>query len=213
MTDATLEKDLKSVVAAVNAPRMDDELAGLVQAARESMSDDMVARLADNVGQTLDLVDRLNRSGVADALPAIAAMVKNGDLDRLTYYARMIGAAEDAVTDDMIGRFATLAGETATVMDRLNRSGVERLIQLLDVLNASGSLDRIAAKLPVLVDNIELVERMLACLAGAAKEVRDAPAPTGGLMPLLKMMRDPENQKAMQFGIAVGRRMARSCIG
>ena len=173
----------------------------------------MVQRLADNMGQTLDLVDRLNRSGVADALPAIAAMVKNGDLERLTYYARMIGAAEDAVTDDMIGRFATLAGETAMVMDRLNRSGVERLIQLLDLLNASGALDRIAAKLPVLVDNIELVERMLNCLQGAAKEVRDAPEPGGGLMPLIRMMRDPENQKAMQFGIAVGRRMSRSCIG
>lgn len=213
MTDTTLAKDTKPAVAAVNAPRPDDELAGLVQAARDSMSDDMVARLAENMGQTLDLVDRLNRSGVAEALPAIAAMVKNGDLERLTYYARMIGAAEDAVTDDMIGRFATLAGETATVMDRLNRSGVERLIQLLDLLNASGALDRIAAKLPVLVDNIELVERMLNCLQGAAKEVRDAPAPGGGLMPLLRMMRDPENQKAMQFGIAVGRRMSRSCIG
>lgn len=213
MTETILEKDAKAAVAAVNAPKADDELAGLVQAARDSMSDDMVARLADNMGQALDLLDRLNRSGVADALPAIAAMVKNGDLERLTHYARALGAAEDAVTDDMIGRFATLAGETATVMDRLNRSGVERLIQLLDLLNASGALDRIAAKLPVLVDNIELVERMLNCLQGAAKEVRDLPTPGGGLMPLLKMMRDPENQKAMQFGIAVGRRMARSCIG
>ncbi|HET9579881.1 MAG TPA: DUF1641 domain-containing protein [Usitatibacter sp.] len=213
MTDTTLAKDVKAVVAAVNPPSPAEEFAGLVQAARDSVTDDMIGRLTENLGQTLDLVDRLNRSGVTDALPAIAAMVKNGDLERLTYYARMIGAAEDAVTDDMIGRFATLAAETATVMDRLNRSGVERLIQLLDLLNASGALDRIAAKLPALVDNIDLVERLLGCLQGAAKEVRDEPAPTGGLLPLLRMMRDPENQKAIQFGIAVGRRMGRSCIG
>jgi uncharacterized protein YjgD (DUF1641 family) len=213
MTDATLEKEVKAVVAAVNAPRADEELAGLVQAARDSVTDDMVARLSENIGQTLDLVDRLNRSGVADALPAIAAMVKSGDLERLTYYARMIGAAEDAVTDDMIGRLATLAAETATVMDRLNRSGVERLIHLLDQLNASGALDRIAAKLPALVDNIDLVERLLGCLAAAGKEVREQEPPAGGLLPLLRMMRDAENQKAIQFGIALGRRMARNCVG
>jgi uncharacterized protein YjgD (DUF1641 family) len=213
MTDATLEKEVKAVVAAVNAASPDQELAGLVQAARDSVTDDMIARLAGNMGQTLELVDQVNRSGVADALPAIAAMVRNGDLERLTYYARMIGAAEDAVTDDMIGRFATLAAETATVMDRLNRSGVERLIQLLDLLNASGALDRIAAKLPALIDNMELVERLFGCLAGAAKEVREQEPPGGGLLPLLKLVRDAENQKAIQFGIALGRRMAKSCVG
>ncbi|MGZ5113804.1 MAG: hypothetical protein ACXWHC_16385 [Usitatibacter sp.] len=188
------------------------EIEGLVNAARDSVTDDMVGRLAESATQAMDLLDRVNRSGVADALPAIAAMVRTGDLDRLTHYARTLGAAEDAVTDDMVGRFATLAGEGTLVLDRLNRSGVTKLIDLLDQLNTSGALECIAAKLPALVDNLELIERLFGCLAEASKEVKDAPAPGGGIFPLLAMMRDPENQKALQFFMAVGRRMRASCV-
>jgi uncharacterized protein YjgD (DUF1641 family) len=188
------------------------EIAGLIRAAGDSVTDDMVARLAESATQAMDLLDRVNRSGVADALPAIAALVRSGDLDRLTHYARTLGAAEDAVTDDMIGRFATLAGEGTMVLDRLNRSGVTKLIDLLDQLNTSGALERIAAKLPALVDNLEMIERLFGCLAEASKEVKDAPAPGGGIFPLLAMMRDPENQKAIQFFMAVGRRMRSSCV-
>lgn len=183
------------------------ELAGLIRAAGDSVTDDMVARLAESATQAMDLLDRVNRSGVAEALPAIAALVKSGDLDRLTHYARTLGAAEDAVTDDMIGRFATLAAEGTLVLDRLNRSGVTKLIDLLDQLNTSGALERIAAKLPALVDNLEMAERMFACMAEASKEVRDAPEGGGGMMALLAMMRDAENQKTMQFALALGRRL------
>ncbi len=188
-----------------------DEIEGLLRAARDSVSDDMIGRLTESASQALDVLDRVNRSGVADALPAIAEMVRTGDLERITRYARVMGAAEDAVTDDMIGRFATLAGEGTLVLDRLNTSGVTKLIDLLGQMNASGALDRIAAKLPALVDNLELVENMFTCLAEASKEVKAAPAPGGGIFPLLAMMRDPENQKALQFFMAVGRRMRQTC--
>ena len=187
------------------------EVESLMRAARDSVSDDMIGRLVESASQGMDILDRFNRSGVAEALPALAEMVRTGDLERLTRYARMLGAAEDAVTDDMIGRFAALAGEATMVVDGLNRSGVTKLIDLLDQLNTSGALDRIAAKLPALVDNLEMIEGMFACLAEASKEVKAAPAPGGGLLPLLSMMRDPESQKALQFFMAVGRRMRQTC--
>ena len=187
------------------------EIEGLLRAARDSVSDDMIGRLTDTATQAMDLLDRVNRSGVADALPAIAEMVRTGDLERIARYARVAGAAEDAVTDDMIGRFATLAGEGTMMIDRLNTSGVTKLIDLLGQLNSTGALDRIAQRLPALVDNLELIENLFGCLAEASKEVKNAPAPGGGLMPLLSMMRDPENQKALQFFMAVGRRMRSSC--
>src|SRR5512135_809201 len=183
------------------------EIEGLLRAARDSVSDEMIGRLTDTATQAMDLLDRVNRSNVADALPAIAEMVRTGDLERITRYARVMGAAEDAVTDDMIGRFATLAGEATMMVDRLNTSGVTKLIDLLGQLNSTGALDRIAQQLPALVENLALIENMFACLAEASKEVKSAPAPGGGLMPLLSMMRDPENQKALQFFMAVGRRM------
>lgn|SRR5690242_11379819 len=184
----------------------DVEIAGLIRAASDSVTDDMVARLAESATQAMDLLDRVNRSGVAEALPAIAALVKSGDLDRLTHYARTLGAAEDAVTDDMIGRFATLAGEGAMVLDRLNRSGVTKLINLLDQLNTSGALDRVAAKLPALVDNLEMLAKIFTCFAEASKDVAAAPAP-GGALPLLTMLRDRENQRTLQFFLAFGRRL------
>lgn len=187
------------------------EIEGLLRAARDSVSDDMIGRLTDTATQAMDLLDRVNRSNVADALPAIAEMVRTGDLERITRYARVMGAAEDAVTDDMIGRFATLAGEATMMVDRLNTSGVTKLIDLLGQLNSTGALDRIAQQLPALVENLALIENLFACLAEASKEVKNAPPPGGGLMPLLSMMRDPENQKALQFFMAVGRRMREKC--
>jgi uncharacterized protein YjgD (DUF1641 family) len=187
------------------------EVERFMEAARDSLTDDMVARLAENAAQAMDLVDRFNRSGIVDALPALAAMVRSGDLERLTHYARVLGAAEDAVTDDMVGRFAAVAAEGTTVLDRLSRSGVAKLIDLLDQLNSSGALDRIAAKLPALIDNLEMVEQMVGCLGEAAREAKEAPAPGGGLFPMLAMMRDPENQRAMQFMFALGRRMRETC--
>lgn len=187
------------------------EIEGLLRAARDSVSDDMIGRLADTATQAMDLLDRVNRSGVADALPAIAEMVRTGDLERIARYARVAGAAEDAVTDDMIGRFANLAGEATMMVDRLNTSGFTKLVDLLGRLESTGALERIAAKLPALIDNLEVIEGMLACVAEAAKDVKSAPPPGGGLMPLLAMMRDPENQKALQFIMAAGRRMRASC--
>ena len=193
-------------------PAPDAEIESVLRAARDSVSDDMIGRLTETASHAIDLLDQVNRSGVASALPAMAEMVRTGDLERITRYARVLGAAEDAVSDDMIGRFATLAGEATMMVDRLNTSGVTKLIDLLGQMNATGALDRIAAKLPALIDNLELIENMLGCMAEAAKEVKTAPAPGGGLMPLLAMLRDPENQKALQFFLAVGRRMRASCV-
>ncbi|HUJ00834.1 MAG TPA: DUF1641 domain-containing protein [Usitatibacter sp.] len=190
----------------------DEEIASFLRAARDSVSDDMIGRLTDTATHAMDLLDRVNRSGVADALPAIAEMVRTGDLERVARYARVAGAAEDAVTDDMIGRFATLAAEATMMVDRLNTSGVTKLIDLLGQMNSTGALDRIAQRLPALIDNLELIENLFSCLAEAAKEVKSAPPPAGGLFPLLAMMRDPENQKALQFFMAVGRRMRASCV-
>ena len=188
-----------------------EELGGLLRAARDSVSDDMIGRLTETASQAMEILDRVNRSNVADALPAIAEMVRTGDLERITRYARVLGAAEDAVTDDMIGRFATLAGEATMMVDRLNTSGVTKLIDLLGQMNATGALDRIAQKLPAVVDNLDLIEKMFDCIGEASKEVKAAPPPAGGLFPLLAMMRDPENQKALQFFMAVGRRMRAAC--
>jgi uncharacterized protein YjgD (DUF1641 family) len=71
-------------------------------------------------------------------------------------------------------------------------------------------VDRLSAKLPALLDNLERIERLLGCLDEAAHETEAAAAPGGGLLALLALLRDPENQRALRFFLAATRRMRAS---
>src|SRR5690349_17776234 len=104
------------------------ELERVVAAARDSMTDEMVSRLSATVAEGMDLLDKVNRSGVSGALPAISQLVANGDLERLVALARTYGAAQDAMTDEMVTRLAGTAAESLSLMDRLNRAGLDRLV-------------------------------------------------------------------------------------
>jgi len=118
-------------------------LVRLAEGARDSLSDDIVARLASTLGDAVDLLDRINRSGVAQALPTISALVSNGDLDRLVHLARLLGSAQDAVTDDIVGRVATVATDGIDLLDRVNRSGVAAALPAITQLVQNGDLDRL----------------------------------------------------------------------
>ena len=187
------------------------ELERVMQAAKDSVTDDMVSRIAENGAQALDLLDRLNRSGIDRALPVLARLVENGDLQRIVDIARAVAAAEDAMNDDMVGRVAQMAAEGLSVIDRLNRSGVERLIDILDRLNNSGSLDILADKLPSMIKHIDMVDQLAGCLNLGAQDAKQLPPPTGGLMAMMRLMGDAENQAALQFVMSIGKRMRASC--
>lgn len=186
------------------------ELERVMQAARDSVTDDMVSRLAENGAQALDLLDRLNRSGIDRALPVLTRLVENGDLQRIVDIARTVAAAEDAMNDDMVGRLAQMGAGALNVIDRLNRSGVERLIDILDKLHSSGSLDILADRLPRMIEHIELVDRLAGCLSQGAQDAEQLPPPPGGVMAMLRLMGDPDNQAALQFLMSVGKRMRAS---
>ena len=187
------------------------ELERVMQAARDSVTDDMVSRLAENGAQALDLLDRLNRSGIDRALPVLTRLVDNGDLQRIVDIARTVAAAEDAMNDDMVGRVAQMGAEALSVIDRLNRSGVERLIDILDRLHNSGSLDILADKLPSMIKHIDMVDQLAGCLTLGAEDARKLPPPSGGIMAMVRLMGDPENQAALQFVMSIGKRMRASC--
>lgn len=187
------------------------EIERVLQAAQDSVTDDMVSRLAENGAQAMDLLDRLNRSGFERALPILERLLDNGDLQRIVDIARTVAAAEDAMNDDMVGRVAQMAAEALSVIDRLNRSGVERLIDILDRLNNSGSLDILADKLPSLIKHIDMVDQLAGCLNLGAVDARQLPPPPGGIMAVVRMMGDAENQAALQFLMAIGKRMRASC--
>ena len=156
-----------------------NEIERLVASAQDALTDDMVTRLSATLGDGLDLLDRVNRSGIIRALPAITQLVENGDLDRLISLARFVAAMEDSLSDDIVNRLALVATELASVVDKLARS------QLIDVLGR----DEVQC---ALVDTAEA-----ACAAKSAAMA--LPMPKGGLAGLWQLAKDPGTQDALRF--------------
>jgi uncharacterized protein YjgD (DUF1641 family) len=156
------------------------ELERLAAAARDSLTDEMVGRVSATAAEGLDLLDQVNRSGVAKALPAVAQLVANGDLDRLVALARTFGAAQDSMTDEMVSRLAETAAESISLVDRLNRAGLDRIV---------GSLERLGV----------MLEGTMGALEAAKREVAAQPAAGGGLGGLWRLLRDPEGQESLRF--------------
>jgi uncharacterized protein YjgD (DUF1641 family) len=177
----------------------------LIAAARDSLTDEMVTRLAGTATDAMDLIDRVNRTGLYKAIPAIAEMVNNGDLDRLARLARLYSSAEDALTDDMVNRLAETAAEGLSLLDRLNRGGAGRMVEMLARLEASGSLKRIADTLPKLLERLELLDSLLHAIEGAGAVTAQAPKSGGGVGGLWSVLREPESQDALRYLIDIGK--------
>ena len=189
---------------------MSFELERVIAAGRDSLTDEMVGRLAGSAAEALDLVDKAGRAGLGKAIPAIAEMVNNGDLERLSQLARVYHAAQDALTDEMIGRMAETLGEGMSLLDRVNRSGFWRLVEVMERLESTGALERIATSLPQLLERLEMVTGMLSCLENAAKSSKAQPA-KGGIGSLWHIMTDEKTVNSLQFLLNMSEQMQETC--
>jgi Asp-tRNA(Asn)/Glu-tRNA(Gln) amidotransferase C subunit len=177
---------------------MEFELQRVAAAARDSLTDDMVSRLAGSAAEAMDLMDKAGRAGLSQAIPPLAEMVHNGDLERLVQLARVYHAAQDALTDEMIGRLAETFGETMSLLDRVNRSGMWRLVDALERLEDSGSLARIAENLPKLLEQLDMVTGLLSCLEEASSKAQGAKV-GGGFGNLWRLITDEKTVRSLQF--------------
>lgn len=174
------------------------EVERVIAGARDALTDDTVTRLAATVGNSLDLLDRANRSGVGDALPTLAAMVRNGDLQRVADLARLAGAAEDSLSDDIVARMSGAAAGGLDLLDRINRSGIMRALPTITRLVESGDLERLAG-LARLVGAMEdsLSDDIVNRLATVATELAalvDKLARTPGFLRLVEVLGRDEVQ-------------------
>jgi len=184
-------------------------LARVYSSAEDALTDEMVGRLSETIGEGMSLLDQVNRSGLDKALPTISRMVNDGDLERLAQLARVYSSAEDALTDEMVGRLAETVGEGLSLVDRLSRGGAGRMVEMMERMEATGALGRIADSLPRLLDRLDVIERMLQGVETAAAEADKAPA-AGGLGGLWGLVRDPESQRTLRFLLGLGREIRAS---
>src|SRR5690606_19932249 len=120
------------------------------------------------IGEGMALMDQVNRAGLDRAIPALAEMVNNGDLQRLVKLARVYGSAEDALTDEMVGRLTETVGNGLSLLDRFARGGADRVIGILERLESSGALQKLSEALPDLADRMGRIQAMLAAIESAA---------------------------------------------
>lgn len=187
------------------------EVERVIAAARDAMTDEMIGRLSDAVSGGLSLIDQVQRAGLERALPPIVELVDNGDLHRLTRLARLYSSAEDALTEEMVGRMAETVGNGLSLLDRLSRGGGERIVAMLERLENTGALERMANTLPRLLERIEQVHALLECIEHAAVESEKSPRATGGVGGLWRMMKDPETQDTLNFLMLLGKQLRTSC--
>src|SRR5665647_3419380 len=86
-----------------------------------ALTDDMIARLDAGAGVAMDMMGKVQASGLDQAIPTLARMVANGDLERVSHLARVYAAAEDAVTDEMVTRLTDAVGGGLALMDQVQR--------------------------------------------------------------------------------------------
>jgi uncharacterized protein YjgD (DUF1641 family) len=203
---AGLARAIPALAQMVNNGDLDrlSQLARVYSSAQDSLSDEMIGRLSEAVGEGLNLLDQVNRAGLDRAIPALAEMVNNGDLDRMVKLARVYSSAEDALSDEMVGRLTETVGNGLSLLDRFSRGGAEHVVKMLEGLQESGALERIAMILPQLAERLETVQGALLDIDAAAKASREGPRPAGGIGGLWQMMRDPEAQETLRFMLAVG---------
>lgn len=183
------------------------KLARVYGSAEDALTDEMIGRLATTMAEGVDLVDKVNRSGLGDAIPALAELVRNGDLARIVKLARVYGAAEDALTDEMIGRLMDTLGNGLSLLDRFSRGGADRILSILERLDGSGALQRLSDSVPDLVDRMGRLQAMAGAIDAAAKASQAQPRSRGGAGGLWQMMRDPDTQDTLRFLLEVGRQL------
>ncbi len=157
------------------------EVERVIEGAADALSDDIVARLGSTMGEGLILLDQVSHSNIDKAIPVINDLVESGDLERGANLLRVLGAAGDALGDDIVGRLGGVLNELLCLADRLANN--ENLNRLLDFLEQD--------------DVIETLET----LCKATSEIKNAQPgtpPPATIMGLVNTLKDPEMQQSLQ---------------
>lgn len=122
------------------------------------------------------------------------AVNKEVDIDRLAELATLVGAAQDALTDDMVSRLASAFSEGITLLDRLTRN--EGLVHLLQ------ELDR--------PENQHFLISLSNAFTAASRDIATAPPSKGGVIGLCKLGCNPGTQEGLRLVSLIGEHLSES---
>lgn len=176
------------------------ELHQVFSGAQDALTDEMVGRLVGALSDGAGLLDQLGRSGVDRAIPLLAGMIENGDLARIVQLARVVSAAQDSMTDEMVARLTGLISGAMNLLDRLNRTNLDGLMN---------ALPQIAAMFDYLQQQ-HLIDDLAHSLEEATALAAASPPAAGGLKGLWAIAREPDTQEALRFLLLLSRRF-RTC--
>jgi uncharacterized protein YjgD (DUF1641 family) len=160
----------------------EDEIARLILAAREAMTDSIVDRLAVTGSNALEVVDRLNneetRDAIHTALDRLTDLHRIGALDTLFDLVAIIHASKSASTDNIVDRLF------AFFEQMVNTLGSDNLARLAE--GATGAME------------------------DAVRETADA-KPSGGVLSTISLLSKPESQKSLMFLLSLAKNMQKRC--
>jgi uncharacterized protein YjgD (DUF1641 family) len=160
----------------------EDDIARLILAAREAMTDSMVDRIAVTGSNALEILDRINneetRDAIHTALDRLTELHRIGALDTLFDLVAIIHASKSASTDNIVDRLF------AFFEQMVNTLGSDNLARLAE--GATGALE------------------------DAVSETADA-KPAGGVLSTLSLLSKPESQKSMMFLLSLAENLQKRC--
>ena len=157
----------------------------LAQAAQEALTDTMVERLSVTGANALEVIDRLNDEDTRDAVMSL--------IDKVTEMHR-IGAM-----DTLFEALTMMHGARAALTDNM----VERLFVFAEHMINNLANEEVA----VMAHNANMA------MDEAVDQIRSLPKPSGGLLSTMRMLSNPQSQKALQFLLAFACRLQAHSVG
>lgn len=199
------------------------------KAMMDIQSNSMIERLAETAERSVTLLDRVSDPRVValidklkeidslvPALERLTPLVSSGGLDTLVELATAASAVNRIMTDGLLERLISQIEKVSTIMEQLMELPIDKIKSAVQKMDEVGSLEALPDLSSGIVSfyrimNDQFVERLMVTLEHWVTEVEilytavnriSEEGKTGsGLMGMISLMGDAENQKAMYTGL------------
>jgi hypothetical protein len=192
-------------------------------------SNSLVERVAESADRAVTLLDRASdpavvavldklheMEGVIPALERIAPLVSSGGLDMLVEVGTAAAAINRLMTDGLLERLVSQVEQASQMLELVKALPIEKMnaaVHKMEELGALETLPDVAAGVVALsrIVNDQFVERIMVTLEhwvteveilySAVNRISDEGRTGSGIMGMISLLGDAENQKAIYTGL------------